>query len=176
MGMLAGYTSSRLYKMFKSGSEWKHITMATAIQFPGFAFVIFAILNTLLQDENSSATVPPTTMCALVLLWSGIAPPLVFLGGYLGYKRPAIEPPVEINKTPRKIPKQDRVGWRPEHISMNKLPPGFHLSLILGFKLAVSKDISMQTSKHSHGHCNRKTNQGNRRVNNGKPASLIICH
>uniref|UniRef100_A0A0E0QM88 Transmembrane 9 superfamily member n=1 Tax=Oryza rufipogon TaxID=4529 RepID=A0A0E0QM88_ORYRU len=106
MGMLAGYTSSRLYKMFKSGSEWKHITMATAIQFPGFAFVIFAILNTLLQDENSSATVPPTTMCALVLLWSGIAPPLVFLGGYLGYKRPAIEPPVEINKTPRKIPKQ----------------------------------------------------------------------
>uniref|UniRef100_A0A0D3H330 Transmembrane 9 superfamily member n=1 Tax=Oryza barthii TaxID=65489 RepID=A0A0D3H330_9ORYZ len=106
MGMLAGYTSSRLYKMFKSGSEWKHITMATAIQFPGFTFVIFAILNTLLQDENSSATVPPTTMCALVLLWSGIAPPLVFLGGYLGYKRPAIEPPVEINKTPRKIPKQ----------------------------------------------------------------------
>ncbi|KAF0898370.1 hypothetical protein E2562_007215 [Oryza meyeriana var. granulata] len=106
MGPFAGYTSSRLYKMFKNGSEWKHITMTTAILFPGFAFVIFVVLNSLLRNEKSSATVPSSTICALVLLWSGIAPPLVFVGGYFGFKKPAIEHPVEINKTPRKIPKQ----------------------------------------------------------------------
>ncbi|XP_006660376.1 transmembrane 9 superfamily member 10-like [Oryza brachyantha] len=106
MGLLAGYTSARLYKMFKNGSEWKNVTMATAILFPALAFVIFSVSNTLLQNENSSSTVPSTTMCALILLWSGVAPPLVFVGGYLGSRRPAIEPPVEISKTPRKIPKQ----------------------------------------------------------------------
>uniref|UniRef100_A0A0D9XAQ9 Transmembrane 9 superfamily member n=1 Tax=Leersia perrieri TaxID=77586 RepID=A0A0D9XAQ9_9ORYZ len=106
MGLFAGYTSSRLSKMFNTGSEWKHITLTTAILFPGFAFVIFQFLNNLLYNEKSSATIPSTTMCSLVLLWFCVAPPLVYVGGYLGFKKPAIEPPVEINKTLRKIPKQ----------------------------------------------------------------------
>ncbi|EEC85043.1 hypothetical protein OsI_32361 [Oryza sativa Indica Group] len=105
MGLLAGYASSRLYKMFK-GSEWKRITMRTAFLFPGIAFVIFFILNALIWGEKSSGAVPFTTMFALVLLWFGISVPLVFVGSYLGFKKPALEPPVKTNKIPRQIPEQ----------------------------------------------------------------------
>ncbi|CAD6223867.1 unnamed protein product [Miscanthus lutarioriparius] len=105
MGLLAGYSSSRLYKMFK-GSEWKKITLQTAFLFPGVAFVIFFILNTLIWGEKSSGAVPFTTMFALVLLWFGISVPLVFVGSYLGFKKPAMEAPVKTNKIPRQIPEQ----------------------------------------------------------------------
>uniref|UniRef100_A0ACD5XZ53 Uncharacterized protein n=1 Tax=Avena sativa TaxID=4498 RepID=A0ACD5XZ53_AVESA len=105
MGLLAGYSSSRLYKMFK-GSEWKQITLRTAFLFPGIAFVIFFILNALIWGEKSSGAVPFTTMFALVLLWFGISVPLVFVGSYLGFKKPAVEPPVKTNKIPRQVPEQ----------------------------------------------------------------------
>jgi transmembrane 9 superfamily member 2/4 len=105
MGLLAGYASSCLYKMFK-GSEWKKITLQTAFLFPGVAFVIFFILNALIWGEKSSGAVPFTTMFVLVLLWFGISVPLVFVGSYLGFKKPAMEPPVKTNKIPRQIPEQ----------------------------------------------------------------------
>jgi transmembrane 9 superfamily member 2/4 len=105
MGLLAGYSSSRLYKMLK-GSEWKKITLQTAFLFPGVAFVIFFILNALIWGEKSSGAVPFTTMFALVLLWFGISVPLVFVGSYLGFKKPAMEPPVKTSKIPRQIPEQ----------------------------------------------------------------------
>ncbi|KAL6844942.1 hypothetical protein ACP4OV_025601 [Aristida adscensionis] len=105
MGLLAGYSASRLYKMFK-GSEWKKITLQTAFMFPGISFVIFFILNALIWGEKSSGAVPFTTMFALVLLWFGISVPLVFVGSYLGFKKPAMEAPVKTNKIPRQIPEQ----------------------------------------------------------------------
>ncbi|RLM62271.1 transmembrane 9 superfamily member 9-like [Panicum miliaceum] len=105
MGLFAGYASSRFYKMFK-GSEWKSITLRTAFLFPGIAFGIFFILNALIWGEKSSGAVPFTTMFALVLLWFGISVPLVFVGSYLGFKQPAIEAPVKINKIPRQVPEQ----------------------------------------------------------------------
>ncbi|GLJ38617.1 hypothetical protein SUGI_0787430 [Cryptomeria japonica] len=67
MGLFGGYSSARLYKMFK---------------------------------------VPFGTMFALVFLWFGISVPLVFVGSYFGYKKPAIEDPVKTNKIPRQIPEQ----------------------------------------------------------------------
>nr|GMD24311.1 transmembrane 9 superfamily member 9 [Ipomoea batatas] len=78
MGVLAGYASARLYKMFK-GSEWKKITLQTAFMFPGVFFAIFFVLNALIWGEKSSGAVPFGTMFALVLLWFGIAVPLVFV-------------------------------------------------------------------------------------------------
>ncbi|OAY83948.1 transmembrane 9 superfamily member 7-like [Ananas comosus] len=107
MGLFAGYSSSRLYKMFK-GTEWKKITLKTAFMFPGIVFAIFFFLNALIWGEKSSGAVPFGTMFALVLLWFGISVPLVFLGSYLGFKKPAIEDPVKTNKIPRQIPE---VGW-----------------------------------------------------------------
>ncbi|KAF3785808.1 Transmembrane 9 superfamily member 7 [Nymphaea thermarum] len=105
MGLFAGYSSSRLYKMFK-GTEWKKNTLKTAVMFPAILFSIFFVLNALIWGEKSSGAIPFGTMFALVVLWFGISVPLVFVGSYLGYKKPAIEDPVKTNKIPRQIPEQ----------------------------------------------------------------------
>ncbi|KAF3326874.1 transmembrane 9 superfamily member 7-like protein [Carex littledalei] len=105
MGLFAGYASSRLYKMFK-GTEWKKITLKTAFMFPGIVFAVFFVLNAIIWGEKSSGAVPFGTMFALVLLWFGISVPLVFVGSYLGFKKPAIEDPVKTNKIPRQVPEQ----------------------------------------------------------------------
>ncbi|KAI6680411.1 hypothetical protein NL676_034292 [Syzygium grande] len=105
MGLFAGYASSRLYKMFK-GTEWKNIALRTAIVFPATVFAIFFVLNALIWGQKSSGAVPFGTMFALVFLWFGISVPLVFVGAYIGFKKPAIEDPVKTNKIPRQIPEQ----------------------------------------------------------------------
>ncbi|ERN18708.1 hypothetical protein AMTRI_Chr12g273170 [Amborella trichopoda] len=105
MGLFAGYASARLYKMFK-GTEWRQITLKTAFTFPGIVFAIFFVLNALIWGEKSSGAVPFGTMFALVFLWFGISVPLVFVGSYIGFKKPAIEDPVKTNKIPRQIPEQ----------------------------------------------------------------------
>ncbi|URE45528.1 eukaryotic initiation factor [Musa troglodytarum] len=86
------------------GTEWKKITLKTAFMFPGIVFGIFFMLNALIWGEKSSGAVPFGTMFALVFLWFGISVPLVFVGSYLGFKKPAIEDPVRTNKIPRQIP------------------------------------------------------------------------
>ncbi|MCI65015.1 transmembrane 9 superfamily member 4-like, partial [Trifolium medium] len=68
MGLFAGYSSARLYKMFK-GTEWKRNTLKTAFMFPGILFAIFFVLNALIWGEQSSGAVPFGTMIALVCLW-----------------------------------------------------------------------------------------------------------
>ncbi|KAG6556360.1 hypothetical protein Mapa_002303 [Marchantia paleacea] len=105
MGLFAGYSSARLYKMFK-GTDWKLNTLKTAFMFPGLVFVIFFVLNALIWGEKSSGAVPFGTMFALVFLWFGISVPLVFIGSYFGFKKPSIEDPVRTNKIPRQIPEQ----------------------------------------------------------------------
>ncbi|RWR78072.1 transmembrane 9 superfamily member 7-like protein [Cinnamomum micranthum f. kanehirae] len=105
MGLFAGYSSARLYKMFK-GTEWKKNTLKTAFMFPGIVFSIFFVLNALIWGEKSSGAVPFGTMFALVFLWFGISVPLVFVGSYLGFKKATLEDPVKTNKIPRQIPEQ----------------------------------------------------------------------
>ncbi|CAI7802553.1 unnamed protein product [Closterium sp. NIES-53] len=105
MGLLAGYSSARLYKAFK-GTDWKLNTIRTAVTYPVVVFVIFFILNILIWKEKSSGAVPFGTMFALFFLWFGISVPLVLLGSYFGFKKAAIEDPVRTNKIPRQIPEQ----------------------------------------------------------------------
>ncbi|EXB86672.1 Transmembrane 9 superfamily member 4 [Morus notabilis] len=105
MGLFAGYSSARLYKMFK-GSEWKKIALRTAVMFPAIVSAIFFVLNALIWGQKSSGAVPFGTMFALIVLWFGISVPLVFVGSYVGFKKPAIEDPVKTNKIPRQIPEQ----------------------------------------------------------------------
>ncbi|XP_041016910.1 transmembrane 9 superfamily member 8-like [Juglans microcarpa x Juglans regia] len=105
MGLFAGYSSARLYKMFK-GTEWKKTAFRTAIMFPAIVSSIFFVLNALIWGQKSSGAVPFGTMFALVFLWFGISVPLVFVGSYVGFKKPAIEDPVKTNKIPRQIPEQ----------------------------------------------------------------------
>ncbi|PON99236.1 Nonaspanin [Trema orientale] len=105
MGLFAGYSAARLYKMFK-GTEWKRIAFRTAVMFPAIVSAIFFVLNALIWGQKSSGAVPFGTMFALIFLWFGISVPLVFVGSYVGFKKPAIEDPVKTNKIPRQIPEQ----------------------------------------------------------------------
>lgn len=105
MGLFAGYFSARLYKSFR-GEEWKKTTLRTALMLPGIAMVVFFCLNLLIWGQKSSGAVPFGTLFALCFLWFGISVPLVFVGSYFGYKKPAPEDPVRTNKIPRTIPEQ----------------------------------------------------------------------
>ncbi|XP_024361684.1 transmembrane 9 superfamily member 7 [Physcomitrium patens] len=105
MGLFAGYASSRLYKTFK-GTDWKANTLRTALIFPGSIFVIFFILNALIWGQKSSGAIPFGTMFVLMFLWFGISVPLIFVGSYFGFKKPAVDDPVRTNKIPRQIPEQ----------------------------------------------------------------------
>lgn len=88
------------------GDQWKQTTLKTALLFPGIVFGIFLSLNFLVWGQKSSGAVPFGTLFALCFLWFGISVPLVFVGSYFGYKKPAPEDPVRTNKIPRQIPEQ----------------------------------------------------------------------
>lgn len=105
MGVVAGYYSARLYKSLK-GTAWKSMTLKTAFMFPGIVFCIFFILNLFIWAKKSSGAVPFGTLFALICLWFGISAPLVFVGSYYGFKKPAFDFPVRTNKIPRQIPEQ----------------------------------------------------------------------
>jgi transmembrane 9 superfamily protein 2/4 len=105
MGMLAGYTAARFCKLF-DGDDWKVTTLLTACLYPGLFFSVFFVLDLFIWGQKSSGAVPFTTMFALLVLWFGISVPLVYLGSYSGFKKPAIELPVRTNQVARKIPDQ----------------------------------------------------------------------
>merc|ERR1719247_326726 len=105
MGTLAGYTAARFCKLF-DGEDWKMATLLTAFLYPGIFFGIFFVLNLFIWGQKSSGAVPFTTMFALLVLWFGVSVPLVYLGSYSGFKKPAIELPVRTNQIPRQIPAQ----------------------------------------------------------------------
>merc|ERR1719327_1698874 len=80
--------------------------LLTAFLYPGTVFVIFFVLNLFIWGTKSSGAVPFTTMFALLVLWFGISVPLVFLGSYFGFRKPATTLPVRTNQIPRQIPAQ----------------------------------------------------------------------
>jgi transmembrane 9 superfamily protein 2/4 len=102
MGALAGYFATRVYKMFKL-VEWKKNTLVTSLFFPGIVFGVFFVLNLMVWGEKSSGAVPFGTLIALLVLWLGISVPLVYLGSYFAFKKPAQEPPVKVNNIPRML-------------------------------------------------------------------------
>jgi transmembrane 9 superfamily protein 2/4 len=105
MGICAGYSSSRNYKMFQ-GKQWQRTTMFAAFLYPGMSFFVFFALNFIVWVDGSVAAVPFGSMFAIVALWFGVSVPLVFLGAYIGYKKETVEQPVATSKIPRQIPEQ----------------------------------------------------------------------
>jgi len=105
MGFVAGFAMARMYKTFK-GKSWQLATTLTAIGFPGIAFTLFFILNLFAVAQKSGDAVPFHTMVTLMALWFGISTPLVFFGATIGFKKDAIEFPVNTSNIPRKIPPQ----------------------------------------------------------------------
>ena len=67
---------------FRSGS-WSIVHSRFSV-----IFGIFFILNIVLWSNGSSAAIPFSTFLALLALWFCVSTPLVFIGAYLGFKRP----------------------------------------------------------------------------------------
>merc|ERR1712137_114303 len=105
MAFCSGYTSARMYKIFK-GTSWKKNSILTATLLPGTIFIIFFFLNIILGFERSSGYVHFVILLGIVFLWFLISIPLCFYGSYLGYKRAIPDPPVRTNQIPRQIPEQ----------------------------------------------------------------------
>jgi len=105
MGIFGGYFAARLFKSCR-GDAWRKMTLTTAMLFPGIVSSVFFALNLLIWGEKSSGAVPFGTLFALCFLWFGISVPLVFIGSYFGFKKPAADDPVRTNKIPRQIPEQ----------------------------------------------------------------------
>ena len=110
MGVFAGYHSTRIYKMFGL-TEWKRNTLITSLFFPGIVFGVFFILNLFVWAQKSSGAVPFGTLVALLVLWLGISVPLVYLGSYVAFRKPAIEHPVKINNLCRLLPPDAAQSW-----------------------------------------------------------------
>jgi len=105
MGVVAGYVTARLYKTFK-GKSWQKATTLTAIMFPGLCFSVFFVLDLMAWTQLSSDAVPFATIVVLLVLWFGVSTPLVFFGAYFGYKKDALDFPVNTSSIPRQIPDQ----------------------------------------------------------------------
>ena len=105
-GVAAGYTSARLYTSVFRGTSGRGQTLRTALTFPGVAFIVFIVLNTLIWGQHSSGAVPFGTLFVLCFLWFGISVPLVFVGAYFGARAEPLADPVRTNKIPRQIPEQ----------------------------------------------------------------------
>jgi len=123
MGVFAGYYSLRLYKTF-GGQHWKWTSLATALMFPGTIFVVFFLMDvSMWLGAGSSAALPFAQLLSLVGLWFAISLPLTLLGGYLGYKKQAIEFPVQTHRIPRQIPPQPVYMRSPIGILMGGILP-----------------------------------------------------
>jgi len=103
LGFVGGYASSRVYKSMQ-GEKWKLNIILTPVLVPSIVFATFFLLDLFLWAKQSSGAVPFTTMLVLILIWFIISVPLSFAGSWLGFRAPAIEPPVRTNQIPRQIP------------------------------------------------------------------------
>ena len=73
---VAGFVSATVYKSFK-GRQYQACTVATALLYPGIAFLVFFVLDLVSWGYGSTQAVPLISMAALLLLWFGISVPLV---------------------------------------------------------------------------------------------------
>jgi transmembrane 9 superfamily protein 2/4 len=105
MGAIAGYASSRVYKLF-GGRDWKLCTALTATLYPGFMGAVFLFINAFVALGGSSTATPFTSLLAVGTLWFGVSTPLVFVGSFFGFKAETLSVPVRTNQIARHIPDQ----------------------------------------------------------------------
>ena len=101
------------------GEHWKAYDWPTALFFPSIVCVVGFVLNFFVWGQKSSGAVPFTTvlvvialqwcdvvdvqMLALVVLWLGVAEPLVMAGAYFGFRKGGFELPLKVNIIPRPV-------------------------------------------------------------------------
>ncbi|CAO3658444.1 unnamed protein product [Umbelopsis vinacea] len=109
-GSLAGYSSARIYKVFK-GRSWQLNAVLTATLVPAALFLTATIINLFVWTKHSSWAMPFTTWLSLIILWAVVCLPLVMIGAYFGDRKPRLEHPVRVSPIPRNIP------YRPWYLS-----------------------------------------------------------
>ncbi|KAH8555190.1 transmembrane 9 superfamily member 4-like [Umbelopsis sp. PMI_123] len=102
-GSVAGYSSARIYKVFK-GRSWQLNAVLTATLVPAVLFITATIINLFVWTKQSSWAMPFTTWLSLIFMWVLVCLPLVMIGAYYGDKQPRLEHPVRVNPVPRIIP------------------------------------------------------------------------
>ncbi|KAL9649741.1 hypothetical protein ABK040_009556 [Willaertia magna] len=106
MGLPNGYVTLKLYKLFQ-GKSWILISILAAIVFPAIPIGWFCFINLLVHvSVHSTAAVPFISILELFGLWFAISTPLVFIGGFIGFRSSEIEVPVKTLQIPRQIPTQ----------------------------------------------------------------------
>ncbi|KAI0141824.1 Nonaspanin [Xylariaceae sp. FL1272] len=103
LSFIGGYVSARAYKSM-NGEKWKLNIASTPVLVPGIVFSTFFFLNLFLWANGASGAVPFTTMLVIIGIWFIISVPLSVAGSFLGFRAPAVEPPVRTNQIPRQIP------------------------------------------------------------------------
>jgi len=103
--------STGIFKMFGLTESWKRNTLWTALFFPGLLFGVFFVLNLFVWNEKSSGAVPFATLVSLLVLWLGISVPLVYLGSYIAFRKPAHEHPTKVNNLCRLLPPDAAQSW-----------------------------------------------------------------
>jgi transmembrane 9 superfamily member 2/4 len=75
--------------------------------FPGIVFGVFFIMNFIVWvSTRSTLAIPFLTLLILLSMWIGVSLPLVFFGGFLGFRSEKIKNPKEVHKIPKLIPVQ----------------------------------------------------------------------
>ncbi|CAM6086705.1 unnamed protein product [Calypogeia fissa] len=112
LGTAAGYSASRLWTTLKRDPKgWRGVSWGVACFFPGIAFAILTVLNSLLWYKGSTGAIPVSLFFILLALWFCISVPLTLLGGFFGARAEQIPYPVRTNQIPREIPPQKYPSW-----------------------------------------------------------------
>lgn len=102
-GSIAGYISARIYR-FSQAKAWKLNIILTATALPGVFVVIFSVLNVFLSYVHAASAVSFFTILYLFFIWTCVATPLVFVGGFIGLQLKPIEAPSRTNNLARIVP------------------------------------------------------------------------
>jgi len=106
---VSGYVSGNLYRRL-GGQKWAWNILITSVAFPGPAFIVWAILNTVAVAYNSTAALPWVTVVYLIATYLVVTLPLTIVGGIVGRSRAtkAVDAglafPCKTNKLAREIP------------------------------------------------------------------------
>eukprot|EP01013_Petalomonas_cantuscygni_P032557 TRINITY_DN59138_c0_g1_i1.p1 TRINITY_DN59138_c0_g1~~TRINITY_DN59138_c0_g1_i1.p1 ORF type:complete len:656 (-),score=157.02 TRINITY_DN59138_c0_g1_i1:244-2211(-) len=99
LGFAAGMVSARLAKMWGQPS-WM-TTLLTAVLVPCIVLGIYLVVNIFMSMRHAANALPASALLSIFGLWLFVNTPLVFVGGVVGYRMPAIEHPLRTNEARR---------------------------------------------------------------------------
>jgi transmembrane 9 superfamily protein 2/4 len=113
LGVVAGYTSVRLWKTVRHGDSagWKSVAWRASFVFPGIGFGVFTVLNCVLWYNGSTGAVPFVLFVVVILLWFFVSVPLTLVGGLVASRVRHVEFPVKTNKIARQVPVAQCSPW-----------------------------------------------------------------